>query len=492
MSSTLSADAKDALARDVPASEHCRRALERGLVAFGCAPGAQRFRTQRPAVARLLWSLLGERKRGALRKTAAPRLRRLPVYEIEVEPRLPARIPAARCDRRMELRGAFLACGSLAEPARGYHLEFVPPDAAAAERLVALLRAEGCTPKSMTRKGKPLVYFKDIDAITRVLASIGAYGAVLHLEDVRALKETKNRIHRLVNTEAANVERAAIAAAAQRECDRATSPTPTACAISRPRCARSPSCACAIRRKRWLNSGGAAVRRPRSRRSTGASRRSCGWRASWNANVRRSRRSRKPDEKGLAEKGRVSDEAHSRGDGMRIGINGFGRIGRNFTKALHRAPSGRRDRRRQRSDQRRRVRAPLQVRLATTARTPAASSVDGDAISSIGERKIKVLAERDPGKLAVEEISASTSSSNRPASSPMPPRRARTSTAAARRKSSSRRRPKAKTSRSSSASTTTTTIPTSTTSSRTPRARRTAWRPPSSRSSTNSAGSRAS
>ncbi len=217
MSSTLSADAKDALARDVPASEHCRRALERGLVAFGCAPGAQRFRTQRPAVARLLWSLLGERKRGALRKTAAPRLRRLPVYEIEVEPRLPARIPAARCDRRMELRGAFLACGSLAEPARGYHLEFVPPDAAAAERLVALLRAEGCTPKSMTRKGKPLVYFKDIEAITRVLASIGASSAILHLEDVRALKETKNRIHRLVNTEAANVERAAIAAAAQSE-----------------------------------------------------------------------------------------------------------------------------------------------------------------------------------------------------------------------------------------------------------------------------------
>jgi len=217
VSSTLSADAKDALARNVPAAEHCRRALERGLVTFGRSAEGRPFRTSRPAVARLLWSLLGERKHGALRKTSAARLRRTPMYEIEVAPATHARVPAARCDRRMELRGAFLACGSLAEPARGYHLEFVPPDAAAAERLIALLRAEGCSPRIVVRKAKPLVYFKDIEQITRLLASIGASSAILHLEDVRALKETKNRIHRLVNTEAANVERAATAAAAQSE-----------------------------------------------------------------------------------------------------------------------------------------------------------------------------------------------------------------------------------------------------------------------------------
>ena len=56
-----------------------------------------------------------------------------------------------------------------------------------------------------------------VDAIVVVLSAIGAHGAVLRLEDVRALKETKNRIHRLVNTETANVVRAASAAAAQRD-----------------------------------------------------------------------------------------------------------------------------------------------------------------------------------------------------------------------------------------------------------------------------------
>jgi DNA-binding protein WhiA len=62
-----------------------------------------------------------------------------------------------------------------------------------------------------------LLYYKDLDQIVAVLGQIGAYNAVLQLEDMRAMKETKNRIRRLVNTEAANLDRATSAAAAQRE-----------------------------------------------------------------------------------------------------------------------------------------------------------------------------------------------------------------------------------------------------------------------------------
>jgi DNA-binding transcriptional regulator WhiA len=217
VSSTLSADAKDALARDVPATAHCRAALRDALLTFGVAPGTGVFRTQRASVARLLWTLLDARTGRTLRKTAGKRLRRLPVYEVAAGEVPPPHKPAARCDRRMALRGAFLACGSLAAPARGYHLEFVPPSDGARDLLIALLRSEGRTPKVALRKSHQVVYFKGIDEIAHVLASIGASNAVLRLEDVRALKETKNRIHRLVNTEAANVERAAGAAAVQRE-----------------------------------------------------------------------------------------------------------------------------------------------------------------------------------------------------------------------------------------------------------------------------------
>jgi hypothetical protein len=215
--STLSADAKDALARADVVAPHCRAALQFGLLYYGVDRERRTFRTQRAALARLAWSQLEDRKDRPIRKIAGTRLYRVPTYEIDVPP--PAALPkgSARCDRRMELRGAFLACGSLAMPVHGYHLEFVPPDEAAAQRLTSLLRAEGLAPKRTRRKARQVVYFKDIEAITQVLASIGASQAMLHIEDVRAYKETKNRIRRLVNTEAANVDRATSAAAIQRE-----------------------------------------------------------------------------------------------------------------------------------------------------------------------------------------------------------------------------------------------------------------------------------
>jgi len=210
----LSADAKDALARDLPKDAHCRLALRAGLAYFGAVatPHGWTFRTRRAGVARLFRTLLDDRSNAAIRRAPEPRLYRSTTYEIEPPPR-----PKVKCDRRMELRAAFLCCGSLASPQHGYHLEFAAPGLERAERIAQLLAAERVEPKTTLRKGRHVVYLKGLDAIVAVLTAIGAFGAVLHLEDVRAVKETKNRIHRLVNTEAANVVRAASAAATQRE-----------------------------------------------------------------------------------------------------------------------------------------------------------------------------------------------------------------------------------------------------------------------------------
>ena len=213
----LGADTKDALARDVPTAAHCRQALRAGLALYG-ADGGGAFVTHRNSIARLFWTLLDDRKAHPIGTRAATRLARLPTFAITMPESLRTQPPkpSHKCDRLMEIRAAFLACGSLAAGAHGYHLEFVLPRPQLAERLSWMLRSAGRAPKSAERKKRVVLYYKDFDAIVDVLTTIGAFGAVLHLEDVRALRETKNRIHRLVNTEAANLERVAAAAAAQR------------------------------------------------------------------------------------------------------------------------------------------------------------------------------------------------------------------------------------------------------------------------------------
>lgn len=215
----ISADTKDALARDLPEAPHCRAALLAGLALYGRSGEPLAFVTHRNAVARLFWSLLDDdRKTYAIESRAATRLQHLPTFAITLPQRLHATPgkPAHKCDRLIEVRAAFLACGSLAAGSHGYHLEFVLPDPALAERLEWMLRSAGVPPKTTQRKGRTVLYYKDFDAIVELLTLIGAFGAVLHMEDVRALRETKNRIHRLVNTEAANLERTAQAAANQR------------------------------------------------------------------------------------------------------------------------------------------------------------------------------------------------------------------------------------------------------------------------------------
>jgi hypothetical protein len=214
---SISADTKDALARETPPAAHCRSALLTGLALYGADAEHRAFITHRNSIARLFWSLLEDRKTHPIESRAATRLARLPTFAISLPPMLqPAPKPTLKCDRLIEIRAAFLACGSLAAGAHGYHLEFVLPQDDLAERLAWMLRSTGHAPKRTTRKRREVVYYKDFEAIVDVLTLIGAFGAVLHLEDVRALRETKNRIHRLVNTEAANLDRTAAAAAAQR------------------------------------------------------------------------------------------------------------------------------------------------------------------------------------------------------------------------------------------------------------------------------------
>ncbi len=85
--STLSADTKDALARDVPADPGARAALRDGLAYYGGVAAAEQlvFRTRRPAVARLARTLFEDaRAATSVRRGHDARLYKATTFEIDL------------------------------------------------------------------------------------------------------------------------------------------------------------------------------------------------------------------------------------------------------------------------------------------------------------------------------------------------------------------------------------------------------------------------
>lgn len=135
----------------------------------------------------------------------------------QLETSIPARLLRRDCCRSAYLRGAFLAAGSMTDPQRGYHLEYVVTDAEVAQRLALLLRAFELNAKTMARKDTHVVYLKESEHIGRLLALIGATSALLELENIRSLRSLRNDVNRAVNCETANLSKTGRAAQRQVE-----------------------------------------------------------------------------------------------------------------------------------------------------------------------------------------------------------------------------------------------------------------------------------
>lgn len=116
------------------------------------------------------------------------------------------------------LRGAFLTCGTAADPQKGYHLEFAVPYQKLANQLYTLLSevtAFPVNPLLASRKGSYVVYWKESGQIEDLLTFLGAAGASMELMQVRMYKEAKNDINRKANFETANMDKTYSASARQ-------------------------------------------------------------------------------------------------------------------------------------------------------------------------------------------------------------------------------------------------------------------------------------
>lgn len=115
------------------------------------------------------------------------------------------------------IRGAFLGGGSINDPEKNYHLEFVTSNEEFAESLMNLINSLGLNSKIVCRKNSYVVYLKESEQISDLLSLIGGFQALLSLQNTKILKQMRNNVNRIVNCETANLSKTVNAAVRQVE-----------------------------------------------------------------------------------------------------------------------------------------------------------------------------------------------------------------------------------------------------------------------------------
>lgn len=118
---------------------------------------------------------------------------------------------------RAFLRDAFLEIGSMSNPEKGYHLEFVCEDENHAHKLIETMQKFEIMAKTVQRKRYTIVYIKESEDIVKLLNVMGAHKCLMDLENLRILKDMRNSINRRVNCETANISKTVSAANKQIE-----------------------------------------------------------------------------------------------------------------------------------------------------------------------------------------------------------------------------------------------------------------------------------
>lgn len=120
------------------------------------------------------------------------------------------------CCRAAFLRGAFLAGGSVTDPAKGYHLELTTTHVSVARETDVLIREiMDFAPKTAARGGGQVLYFKQNERISDFLAYLGASVASMGIMEAKLEKELNNKVNRRCNCDDANLSKVVEAAMEQ-------------------------------------------------------------------------------------------------------------------------------------------------------------------------------------------------------------------------------------------------------------------------------------
>lgn len=117
------------------------------------------------------------------------------------------------CCKAAFLRGAFLAGGSVTDPAKGYHMEMTTTHHSVARETSALMwETLAFNPKNADRSGGQVLYIKQSEMISDFLTFLGAPVAAMGIMEARLEKELNNKVNRRCNCDDANTSKVVEAA----------------------------------------------------------------------------------------------------------------------------------------------------------------------------------------------------------------------------------------------------------------------------------------
>ena len=120
------------------------------------------------------------------------------------------------CCKAAFLKGAFLAGGSVTDPAKGYHMEVTTTHAAVAREVYVLIHEViGFETKVAGRAGAQVLYLKQSELISDFLTYLGAPVASMGIMEARLEKELNNKVNRRCNCDDANTSKVVEAAQEQ-------------------------------------------------------------------------------------------------------------------------------------------------------------------------------------------------------------------------------------------------------------------------------------
>ena len=120
------------------------------------------------------------------------------------------------CCRTAFLKGAFLAGGSVTDPAKAYHLELTTGHHSVAREAYAFMQEVlGFYPKTALRSGGQVLYLKNSELISDFLTFLGAPIAAMGIMEARLEKELNNKVNRRCNCDDANTSKVVEAAQEQ-------------------------------------------------------------------------------------------------------------------------------------------------------------------------------------------------------------------------------------------------------------------------------------